>query len=171
MGNKVTLTAKFYQGLNPNTVIGNDIKYYANSVGKILSYNSDTGEITIEADADIVNQMQQKPIGISSKSFENKIDSIRKLIDELPEEERKTLLSYYQNDTLYSFLYNDCIHESASMTMSVHRTRKGAEMALDFHKNESHKQWKEMFPTEDEQEEYPFGKHESWFIKEIKIQE
>ena len=37
---------------------------------------------------------------------------------------------------VYEFLYNsDCCEGSAS-TISIHKTKKGAEMAMDFHKNE-----------------------------------
>jgi hypothetical protein len=36
--------------------------------------------------------------------------------------------------TLYAFLYNPMIHESSSQTVSIHRTREGAEKALEWHR-------------------------------------
>jgi len=38
--------------------------------------------------------------------------------------------------TLYAFLYNPMIHESGYITISIHRTREGAEKALEWHKKE-----------------------------------
>lgn len=35
---------------------------------------------------------------------------------------------------VFAFLYNDCIFESSSRTMSLHRSRKGAVQALNKHK-------------------------------------
>lgn len=46
-------------------------------------------------------------------------------------------------DTLYEFLYCSCIHESGSATMSLHRTKEGAERAMEAHKAERQKEWDE----------------------------
>jgi len=70
--------------------------------------------------------------------------------------------------TLYGFLYNSCIFESAPKTISIHYTEEGAEKALKKHKNKLRKKWREMFSPE-ERKEYPFGKHEYWGIHEINI--
>ena len=40
---------------------------------------------------------------------------------------------------VYEFLYNSNCHESSYRTMSIHKTRKGAEMAMEFHKAETKK--------------------------------
>ena len=37
---------------------------------------------------------------------------------------------------VYEALYNDCIHESSFATISIHKTKKGAEKAIAFHKME-----------------------------------
>lgn len=42
---------------------------------------------------------------------------------------------------VYEFLYNSDCCESAARTMSIHKTQKGAEMAMEFHKNEIKKDW------------------------------
>jgi hypothetical protein len=42
---------------------------------------------------------------------------------------------------LYAFLYNPMIHESGYVTMSIHRTRKGAEKALEWHRKQEQEEW------------------------------
>jgi hypothetical protein len=66
-------------------------------------------------------------------------------------------------------LYNPMIHESAYTPISVHKTEKGAQMAMDFHKEEERKRWIEMYPTKEDQEEYPFGHFERWNVLKIEL--
>lgn len=72
--------------------------------------------------------------------------------------------------SLYEFCYNPCIHESAPITISTHLTKEGAQKAMRKHKTKERKECKETFPTKEEQKECPFGRYESWFINQIKIQ-
>ena len=72
-------------------------------------------------------------------------------------------------DKVYEFWYNDCIEESAAACMSLHRTRKGAEMAMEFHKEKERKRWKKFYPTIKKQKERPFGMHEAWGIEEREV--
>jgi len=37
---------------------------------------------------------------------------------------------------IYAAVYNDCIHESAFATISLHKTESGAELAIEKHKQE-----------------------------------
>ena len=71
-------------------------------------------------------------------------------------------------DKVYAFIYNPCIHESAWATVSLHKTKKGAEMAMEFHRNEARKEHEELY--KDEKEIPEFGEFENWAIieKEIK---
>lgn len=46
-------------------------------------------------------------------------------------------------DKVYEAAYNPCIHESVYGTISLHRTRRGADMAMEFHKAERLKEWGE----------------------------
>lgn len=39
-------------------------------------------------------------------------------------------------DKVYEFCYNECIHESSYACISLHKTRRGAEMAMEFHKKQ-----------------------------------
>ncbi len=72
---------------------------------------------------------------------------------------------------LYEALYNPMVHESTAQTLSIHRTLKGAEMAIEFHKEENRKKWLAMFPTEEERIEFPFGHFEWWGVSEITVEE
>ena len=42
---------------------------------------------------------------------------------------------------VYEFLYNSDCCEGAASTVSIHKTKKGAEMAMELHKNEKLKEW------------------------------
>ncbi len=71
---------------------------------------------------------------------------------------------------IYEFLYNSCIHESAAATMSLHRTREGAERALEEHKakeRENHKKMIEFDPIN--YNDNNFGEHEDWYIGEKEL--
>jgi hypothetical protein len=73
----------------------------------------------------------------------------------------------HQLNTLYAFLYNPMIHESVPGIVSIHRTREGAEKALEWHKNEVREEWKYRGAPE----EYPFDFCQWWGIEEIQIQD
>lgn len=47
-------------------------------------------------------------------------------------------------DKVYEFWYNECFYESAPTCISLHRTQKGAEMAMEYHKKEVEDEWKRM---------------------------
>ena len=44
---------------------------------------------------------------------------------------------------VYEFLYNSDCCEGAASTISIHKTKKGAEMAMEFHKNEIKQKWEQ----------------------------
>lgn len=72
--------------------------------------------------------------------------------------------------TLYSFLYNPMIEESSTQTVSIHRTRKGAEMAMEFYKAEQLKEWEELYKDDKGMREFcPFGHFQWWGIGEITV--
>lgn len=72
---------------------------------------------------------------------------------------------------VFAAMYNPMIHESSFGIISLHKTEKGAQMAMEFDKEQRRKEWMEMFSTEDEQEEYPFGKYESWQVTFCELQD
>ena len=90
-------------------------------------------------------------------------------IDDLKMRSPEFKLMYQQPDTLYAFLYNPIIYESEYITVSIHRTREGAEKALSHHKYECEKEWKDIM--QDDLAEFPFDVNQSWQISEITIQD
>lgn len=69
---------------------------------------------------------------------------------------------------VFEFAYSECIYEGGCVTQSIHKTLKGAEIALDFHKDQMRKEWLELW-NEREREEFPFGDTERWIIKETEV--
>ncbi len=47
-------------------------------------------------------------------------------------------------DKVYEFWYNECIYESAAQCMSLHRTREGAEKAMERHKKQIADEWERI---------------------------
>jgi len=68
---------------------------------------------------------------------------------------------------VYAAMYNPMIHESTWGIISLHETRKGAEMALSFHKENERKRWLSVYSKKTEP--YEFGKFENWTIDELEI--
>lgn len=73
-------------------------------------------------------------------------------------------------DTVFEFWYNDCIHESADGCISLHRTRKGAEMAMEFHKEQKRKEFEEMYKDE-EDINFAFDSMCAWGVEERTVLE
>ena len=76
-----------------------------------------------------------------------------------------------KKETVFVALYNPMIYESCFGIISIHKTKRSAEMALEFHKAEKIKEWKEMYPTKEDQEEFVFGQFEAWTVKEMDVEE
>ncbi len=68
---------------------------------------------------------------------------------------------------VYAFNYNPDVNESVWATVSLHATKKGAEMAMEFHKNERLKEWKELYGNEETV--FEFGDFQDWCIEEYNI--
>lgn len=47
-------------------------------------------------------------------------------------------------DKVYEFWYNECIYDSDAQCISLHKTREGAEKAMERHKKETEDEWKRM---------------------------
>lgn len=75
-------------------------------------------------------------------------------------------------EKVYAFQYCSCIYESSFYTVSLHRTQKSAELAMEFHKNEALEEFNEVYDNEIIKEfGFKFGENEEWCVTEIKIQE
>ena len=75
---------------------------------------------------------------------------------------------------VYEFLYNSDCCESAAATMSIHKTKKGAEMAMEFHKAEKQKQWDEMRKLDEENDpeywkEFKWDFDQWWGVRECEL--
>lgn len=71
-------------------------------------------------------------------------------------------------DIVYEFWYNDCIYESAAACISLHKSRKGAEIALSFHKEEKRKEFEELYKDVDIVD-WSFDTFSAWGITEREI--
>lgn len=70
---------------------------------------------------------------------------------------------------VYEFIYNSDCHEGAAVTMSIHKTRRGAEMAMEFHKNEILKEWERECEEYPWAKEYPFDYDQYWCVRESEL--
>jgi len=70
---------------------------------------------------------------------------------------------------VYEFLYNSDCCECAALTISIHKTKKGAEMAMEFHKNEKLKEWEAECKKYLSSKEYPFDFDQWWGVRECEL--
>ena len=73
--------------------------------------------------------------------------------------------------TVWEFLYCSCTEESASCTMSLHRTKSGAEKAMKKHKAEEKKKHNDMYKRlkVPKSIRIKFGQFKSWSIVETEV--
>ena len=67
-------------------------------------------------------------------------------------------------ELVYLLFYNPMINNSGWTTLSVHKKRKGALLAMEEHQTLAMTKWREDFPTTEEQLAHPFGEFEDWRI-------
>ena len=71
---------------------------------------------------------------------------------------------------IYEFLYNENLHESGYETLSIHKTRRGAEEAMELHKFEVKNKWEELRTSDledpDYWEEFKWDFNQGWQIRE-----
>jgi hypothetical protein len=75
---------------------------------------------------------------------------------------------------VYEFLYNGSCCESAAHTVSIHRTRRGAEIAMEFHRNEMKNEYEELLRYDDDEEykeQFPYDYDNWWGIRETELQD
>jgi hypothetical protein len=76
-----------------------------------------------------------------------------------------------EKEFVYEFLYNPSTSESVAKTMSIHRTKKGAEMAMEFHKNEKYSGWLQECEEYPPAKEYPFDFNQRWRVVETELKD
>mgnify|MGYP006989406319 FL=1 len=55
--------------------------------------------------------------------------------------------------------------------MSLHKTREGAEMAMEFHKAELEKEHWEIYNKPEDYYTSPFGEHQAWKVEEMTVED
>lgn len=72
---------------------------------------------------------------------------------------------------IYEFLYNSSTEESSYATMSLHRTKEGAEKAMEKHKAKERRKWNKMYKNQPEliKKMSKFGQYQDWTIGEQKL--
>lgn len=74
-----------------------------------------------------------------------------------------------EKEYVYEFLYNPDVCESCSSTVSIHKTRRGAEMAMEFHRAEAKREWEEVCEEYPSCGDYPFDYNKWWGIVETEL--
>lgn len=69
--------------------------------------------------------------------------------------------------TVFEFKYNPDTYDSAAFTISVHKTKKGAEMAMEFHRANTEKEHKELYKGEIDNFGYDFAQW--WGVEETEL--
>ena len=78
------------------------------------------------------------------------------------------------NDNLFLAMYCPMTEESDFGVISVHKTRKGAEMAVEFHKEEVKKEHAEFQKDRDPDDHFDYGTFDTfkaWTVFEIKLED
>lgn len=71
---------------------------------------------------------------------------------------------------VYEFIYSSCIHESSAGTISIHKTEKGAQIAMEFHRENERKEWYELY-AKNNPFNAVFGEHEFWGVREVEVKD
>lgn len=69
---------------------------------------------------------------------------------------------------VFEALYNPMTEESSYYTLSVHKTKEGAERAINEHKKQRLSEWRRLYPTKKD-EPFKFGTFEDWDVCEIEV--
>jgi hypothetical protein len=83
---------------------------------------------------------------------------------------------------LYGFFYNPMIEESSARLESIHKTKQGAELAMEKHKTAEFIKWDKYTKMREDKmtnkelakelrKACPFGQFQDWFIQAIEVQE
>ena len=158
------------------------------NVGDKIKHFGEKGVIDCEIIKKVPQAYYDTDRGITSKSFDYNIYTLKE--DETGREFETVECGRFRlKNIIYEFLYNGCIHESSYATMSLHKTKAGAEKALNEHKEKAkvkhEKNIKFMMEeiknnddltAEDKKvlldnydEYHKFGAHEDWAIGEQEL--
>lgn len=71
-------------------------------------------------------------------------------------------------ETVYAFKYCDCVYESSYATISLHRSKEGADKAMEAHKLER-KEWYDKLYADEEDDDTSFTDFEDWLVEPVEI--
>lgn len=72
---------------------------------------------------------------------------------------------------VYEFIYNSDTNEGGAITQSIHKTLKGAEMAMEFNKNIVKQQWLQDCIDFPETAKYPFDYGQYWGVRKTGLKQ
>lgn len=72
-------------------------------------------------------------------------------------------------EKVYEFLYNACCWESSAATMSIHKTERGANAAMESHKKEVKKNYDKM--DDDYKKDFDWDYDKKWIVRETKLKD
>ena len=70
---------------------------------------------------------------------------------------------------VWEFKYNDFIHESAAYTVSIHRTKKGAEKAMNEHKEKIKNNHIRLYKDDPDEDLSEWNWAKWWGIRKTKV--
>lgn len=71
---------------------------------------------------------------------------------------------------IYEALYCCCVHESSYATLSIHKTKEGAEKAIQEHKDQMKKECEDMNKDDDwAKAHYIWNQDKDWDIHETEL--
>lgn len=70
---------------------------------------------------------------------------------------------------IYQALYNPMVHESAYATLSIHKTREGAEKAIQEHKDIEKARFDVLHFDEEEGTGYGYDFCKDWIVEETEV--
>jgi hypothetical protein len=71
------------------------------------------------------------------------------------------------NNKVFLAMFNSMIHESSFGVISVHKTRRGAEMVVEFHKEEMRKEHEKFIKDRDKQNTFNYGAFDQFLAWEV----
>ena len=74
-----------------------------------------------------------------------------------------------KQDKIYEALYNPMTEESAYRTLSLHRTREGAEKAIEDHKKIVREEEDSIWDNEEDRIRFPWDGFKDWQIRETEL--
>ena len=70
---------------------------------------------------------------------------------------------------VYKFMYNSDCCEGCASTISIHKTKKGAKTAMEFHKACVKRAWEDSKIPEKEKAVYPFDYDQWWGVHKCEL--